>query len=94
MDRRFDRPLEGRSQEAKRRTDMHLVLGERDLSADAGALEIQCIAVPGMGDAEFFGDTRGHALDRCACVLEGLGVLALDVDPGHARIVRPACGAC
>lgn len=73
---------------------MQSMFGQLDPAIEAGALKVQRVAIPGVGDAEGFGDPLGDAFDRGTSVLQALAVLALDVDSCHARIVRPACRAC
>src|SRR5690554_6101903 len=82
----FDRPLHRREQEAELRGHAQLVRRQRDPAVEAGAAEINRVAVPGVLDAELLGQPLRGLLDGLAGARHRQGMGVADVDVAHASL--------
>src|SRR5215467_4658555 len=79
----LDRALQRAHEEAELGVDADFLLGDGDAAVDAGARELERVAVPAMGDPVFLADRLGNALDRGLGVLDAAVVPTPDVNDGH-----------
>src|SRR5688572_23918931 len=84
LDLLLDRALQRCQEETEFRVHMHLVLFERDMAIDAGAVEVEGVAIPVVVHAESLGQFLRDFLDCLARLLWRQRMGMADVDVGHA----------